>query len=161
VCPRSSEEERCREGVARRTQGQAPAPPPPRSLNAHHADPPTPSTLACVVGREQDQGGRGGSLDPDAEALGSSTEWRNVTADESEEAAALARHRSVPGRNPLLSTASVGAALPCCGAVAALPCRCCYSPMGTSPPLLSCDFELRAQERGTTTGKKGAASGKC
>jgi hypothetical protein len=117
---------------------EAAAPPPPRSLNAHRADRPAPSTLAYVASREQDRGGRGGSLDWDAKALGSSAEWRNVTAVESEEAAALARHRSARGRNPLLSIASVGAALPCCGAVAALPCRCCYSPMGTSPPLLSC-----------------------
>jgi hypothetical protein len=149
ACPRSLEEERCREGVAQRAQGQAPARPPPRSLNAHRANRPAPSTLACVAGREQDRGGRGGSLDSDAEALGSSAEWRNVMAVESEEAAALARHRSARGRNPLLSIASVGAAHPYCGAVAALPCRCC-----------SYDFKLRAEERGTAPGKKGAASGK-
>jgi hypothetical protein len=32
--------------------------------------------------------------------------------------------------------------------------------MGTSPPLLSCDFELQAEESGTIAGKKGVASGK-
>jgi hypothetical protein len=150
TCPRSSEEEHCREGVAQRAQGQAPAPPPPHSLNDHRADRPAPSTLACVADREHDRGGRGGSLDSDADALGSSAEWRNVTAVESEEAAALARHRSA--RSLVLLSPAVAPLLPSLATAAILPWgrrRHC-----------SCDFELRAEERGTAAGKKGAASGK-